>query len=282
MAIETNKPEPLEIGGTYHYTLSSYSPVEIEIKTLRTTDADVDFALERLSLEAHSELSDEFVKERLGVENLAMAKQAIRAQIEQMNAAHAEQEKQVKAGDALAERLEQRIPDAEVSRFKQLIEDSMMHDAAHMQVDVEQLKMLSGITPDSLEEMARLSAAHEAAFTAYADEQKIKVSEDDLLGLLGGDPAQIDEVVKEAKKNKKLDALLRDLRPRKAALEVMSEAKVTFQLEPKAEAEERASHYPELLQMIKESLKSHECNHAHGDGECCGGGDGSCDCKHKD
>lgn len=276
MAIDTNKPEPLEIGGRFYYTLSSYAPVSVEIKTLRTTDADVNFALARICLQngiQQEDLTDEMIKEHMKLDSIEAAKKALRAQLEQANAAHAEQDKQVKCADELAKRLEQRIPDTEVARFKQLIEDSIAHDAVHMQMDAEQFKLLSGITPDSLEEMARLSATHEAAFNAYADKKKLEVTEDELPEILGAQSEQIKTIVEEAKKNNKLEQLLSDLRPRKAAQEISAEAKVTFQLETEAEAKERATHYPEFLKMMKDQLekadKAHERNHKNGG--CCGG-----------
>lgn len=50
MAIQ--KPEPLVIGNKAFYTLTSYGPVDVEVHVVRTTDEEVELAIQTLVREA--------------------------------------------------------------------------------------------------------------------------------------------------------------------------------------------------------------------------------------
>ena len=46
------KPEPLVIGNKAFYTLTSYGPVDVEVHVVRTTDEEVELAIQTLVREA--------------------------------------------------------------------------------------------------------------------------------------------------------------------------------------------------------------------------------------
>lgn len=258
MAIETNKPLPLEVNGSYHYTLSSTDPVEIEITTPRTTDEDLNFALERFAFEhgkEASELTDDWVAGNLGLATVDALKDTLRKELEHANENQAEAQKLVLTADALASRLEQKIPPEVIAQFKDIVRHNLELDAQRTGLSLPEFMNAMGLQEAALDELARVSAEREAAFGAYADAKKIEVEELELANLMGIDQKQAQHVIEQAREKSDLDKLLQDARPKKAANIVSAQAKITYNVESPEAAQERATHYGELIEVMHKGLK---------------------------
>lgn len=116
-----NKPEPLFIDGHYHYTLSSYDPVEATLTIPHLTDEEVGYGIAGIVAERGWKEdglpTDAWVAENVeGLGTLDELKQAVREELEQINARYVASTKGGLCAEELAKRVEQRVPAAIVER----------------------------------------------------------------------------------------------------------------------------------------------------------------------
>lgn len=110
-----NKPEPPFIDGHYHYTLSSYDPVEATLTIPHLTDEEVGYGIAGIVAERGWKEdglpTDAWVAENVeGLGTLDELKQAVREELEQINARYVESTKGGLCAEELAKRVEQRVP----------------------------------------------------------------------------------------------------------------------------------------------------------------------------
>lgn len=299
MAIDMNKPEPMEIGGHYHFTLSDYSAPEVTLVRPRVTDADVDFELSRQMLgmgQKPDQLSENWVKKHTQFGSIEALKQDLSTHLEQAQAHAVEEQKDAQVVATMASRLEQKIPAAMVQAIRDLTLQQLAADAGHLGMSVEEFRQAMGVSDAALEQIAENGAEAKAAMEAYAAEKKIEMDEKGLTEMVGEENAK--HMVEEAKKQGTLDDLLRDAGATKARHELVSEAKVTYELETQEAADKRAAQYADILKDMEAAIAAQqaaaadehhccgekgECKHGHTPDNCDGHHhhDGDCDCNHK-
>lgn len=265
MAIEINKPEPLKIGNRYHYTLSSYEPVSVTITVPTVTDTDVEFALESIAHDRGTtgdKIDDAWVKENLGDGTVEDLKKQLRAQLEHMNSQYAEESKAPLAARELALRLNQSVPMDEIAKYRSQLQQSMAFEAAQQGIDLNHYLAQLGVNQASMDAMlddrAAQTAGEQAALSAYAEEKKLKVVEDELPRLLQLTKDDAEKVVEQARGLGQLDDLMADALNIKAANVAASEATCTYAHETPEEAKARSEQYETMLKMMREQAKMAE------------------------
>ncbi|WP_293845824.1 hypothetical protein [uncultured Parolsenella sp.] len=293
-----NKPEPLFIEGHYHFTLSSYDPVQVTITvphvSEREVEAELSGALRSRGHAGEDAPSDEWVAEHFeGIESLSALRDAIRSEQERMNQAYSEFSKASLCATELAKRLEQSVP----AQLVQMASDSLIQGyqqyTQQQGLPLEAVLSGMGMNPEDFQAMlanqAIELAAQEAALDAFADEYAIVADESELPGVLEVSPTMAKQIIEDARAHNALDDLLRVAVRTKVRNILAAEAEVTYEHESAEDAEKRVE------QMLAERAnwtfpEDDGCccgccggEHGHGEGECCGGhdhGEGDCCCGH--
>ena len=302
-----NKPEPLFIEGHYHFTLSSYDPVQITITvphvSEREVEAELNGALRSRGHAGEDAPSDEWVAEHFeGIESLSALRDAIRTEQEHMNQAYSEFSKASLCATELAKRLEQSVPAQLVQTASDSLIQGYQQYTQQQGLPLEAVLSGMGMSPEDFQAMlanqAIELATQEAALDAFADEYAIVADESELPGVLEVSPAMAKQIIEDARAHNALDDLLRVAVRTKVRNILAAEAEVTYEHESAEDAEKRVE------QMLAERANwtfpeddgcccgccggehGHddgcccgEHGHAHDeDGCCCGGhGDGCCD-----
>ena len=282
MAIQ--KPEPLVIGNKAFYTLTSYGPVDVEVHVVRTTDEEVELAIQTLVREAggtEKDLADPaWVASHFdGIENEQRLREQTRAYLSSLSEDSAEEQKANACLDALAERLCQSVPAAQVSQVKDALFQDIAQQIATTGQPVEAVLAQMGMRPDQLDSMlqseAVMEAEHEAALDAYASEKKIKVDETELPHLLQLSPPDAQALIARAKAAGQMDQLLDAARRTKALEAVVSECNCAYVQESEAEAKKRLTEVAEVMRHQEEMLRAAASSAARGSEDGTGGGSSS-------
>ncbi len=291
-----NKPEPLFINGRYHFSLSSYDPVKVTMRVPYVTDTEIGMGLRGVLEQAGYDRSneeppsDKWVAEHFeGFKTLDELRGAVEQRQKEINSSYAENSKQTLCVDALAERLEQSVPEGLVRRAHDSLLQGYEDQVARGGLELSQVLAGMGMSEQDFSAMlssqAVTLAQQEAALDAFAEEFALYADETELPGILGVSPAQAKMIADDARKHHDFDDLIRHAVRCKAVQIVASEAEVSYEHETPEEAEER------VAKMIaeRESWTFPDdggccgCGGGHGEGECCGGdcgcdGEGGCGC----
>ena len=170
------KPEPLVIGNKAFYTLTSYGPVDVEVHVVRTTDEEVELAIQTLVREAggtEKDLADPaWVASHFdGLENEQRLREQTRAYLSSLSEDSAEEQKANACLDALAERLCQSVPAAQVSQVKDALFQDIAQQIATTGQPVEAVLAQMGMRPDQLDSMLQSEAVKEAEQFAAEDKK---------------------------------------------------------------------------------------------------------------
>ena len=157
------KPEPLVIGNRAFYTLTSYGPVDVEVRVVRTTDEEVELAVQTLVREAGGTEKDlanpAWVASHFdGLENEQRLREQTRAYLSSLSEDSAEEQKANACLDALAERLCQSVPAAQVSQVKDALFQDIAQQIATTGQPVEAVLAQMGMRPDQLDAMLQNEA----------------------------------------------------------------------------------------------------------------------------
>lgn len=278
------KPEPLVIGNKAFYTLTSYGPVDVEVHVVRTTDEEVELAIQTLVREAggtEKDLADPaWVASHFdGIENEQRLREQTRAYLSSLSEDSAEEQKANACLDALAERLCQSLPAAQVSQVKDALFQDIAQQIATTGQPVEAVLAQMGMRPDQLDSMLQSEAVkeaeHEAALDAYASEKKIKVDETELPHLLQLSPTDAQALIARAKAAGQMDQLLDAARRTKALEAVVSECNCAYVQESEAEAKKRLTEVAEVMRHQEEMLRAAASSAARGSEDGTGGGSSS-------
>ena len=161
--MDIQKPEPLVIGNKAFYTLTSYGPVDVEVHVVRTTDDEVEHAIQTLVREAggaEKDLADPaWVASHFGgLENEQRLREQTRAYLSSLSEDSAEEQKANACLDALAERLCQSVPAAQVSQVKDALFQDIAQQIATTGQPVEAVLAQMGMRPDQLDAMLQNEA----------------------------------------------------------------------------------------------------------------------------
>ena len=282
MAIQ--KPEPLVIGNKAFYTLTSYGPVDVEVHVVRTTDEEVELAVQTLVREAGGTEKDlanpAWVASHFdGLENEQRLREQTRAYLSSLSEDSAEEQKANACLDALAERLCQSVPAAQVSQVKDALFQDIAQQIATTGQPVEAVLAQMGMRPDQLDAMLQSEAVkeaeHEAALDAYASEKKIKVDETELPHLLQLSPTDAQALISRAKAAGQMDQLLDAARRTKTLEAVVTECNCTYVQESEEEAEKRLTEVAEVMRHREEMLRAAASSAARGSESSAGSGSSS-------
>ena len=213
-----NKPEPLFIEGHYHFTLSSYDPVQITITvphvSEREVEAELNGALRSRGHAGEDAPSDEWVAEHFeGIESLSALRDAIRVEQEHMNQAYSEFSKASLCATELAKRLEQSVPAQLVQTASDSLIQGYQQYTQQQGLPLEAVLSGMGMSPEEFQAMlanqAIELATQEAALDAFADEYAIVADESELPGVLEVSPTMAKQIIEDARAHNALDDLMR-------------------------------------------------------------------------
>ena len=243
------KPQPLMVDGKPHYTLTSYDPVEIEVYVPSATDDDVEMMLDTLLRSAgagREVLSDaNWLKQHFGTDDLDDIREAVRVQVVDGSYESVERQRQTLCAEALAERLGQSVPPAQLAEVRRSIESSLRAQiqASGMRLDdfLAQMGTTQVGLDSTLDEQAHSVAEQDAALGAFAQARKLTVEEGDYPRLLHMPASQCQALVEQAKAIGQ-EEQIRDSALHNHALEVVVAECVThYHYETPEEARERAA-----------------------------------------
>ncbi len=264
LEFEKQKPQPLMLGDKAHYTLSSYDPVHVEVEVPYTNEEEVSMMVESVLAQmgaTEEDLKDEdWIKEHFeDVNSVDELYAAARAQISEMNAQVAEQQKVGMAVAELTKRLQQAVPTMLLARYRQSVMMNFQQQLAAEGLTVEQFMANSGATQSDinrmLDEQALRIAEQEAALDAYAREKKLSVMEDEIAQLLGFPEAEADNFIKQAKGAGQYEQLKDAALHAKAAQVLVAECSCTYHHESEEQGRAR-------FEQIKQLHEQYERNFA--------------------
>lgn len=245
-----NKPEPLFIDGHYHYTLSSYEPVEVTLTIPHLTDEEVGYGIAGIVAERgwnDDDLpTDAWIAENVeGINTLAELQQAVREELEQINARYVESTKAGLCAEELARRVEQRIPTESIERARDTVRQGFEMQAMQNGVDLAQLLAASGMSEHDFEhavnEEAQALAEQDAALDAIVDEYAIYVDETELPGILGMSPKDAKALIEETRKHGDYEDMMAFARRRRALESVIRDASFAEEHETAEQAARRVA-----------------------------------------
>ena len=243
------KRTPAFRDGRYRYTLSSYEPLEATIPLAYVTDEEVEMNARAVLREytGYSSMrlpSDAWIRENLeGEESLDDLFASIREQLEASNEEDAARLKPTICLEALAQRLEQEVPEEEVEReqadlrreFEEHVKSNGFEPAQAL-LDMG----LSAATSDAMfAEQARREAAKGAALDAYADHFGITADTTELPAILELSPTSARDLIAQARANGETVDLLFQARRHKTAQIVLSTCRFTYDQETPEAAHRR-------------------------------------------
>ncbi len=259
-----NKPEPLFIDGHYHYTLSSYDPVEATLTIPHLTDEEVGYGIAGIVAERGWKEdglpTDAWVAENVeGLGTLDELKQAVREELEQINARYVESTKGGLCAEELAKRVEQRVPAAIVEHARDIVRQGFEMQAAQNGVALAQLLAASGMSEHDYEhavdEEAQAMAEQNAALDAIVDEYAIYVDETELPAILGLSPKDAKTVIDDAREHGGLEEVMAFARRRRALEAVVRDASFTEEHET---AEQAARRVAEMRAQMQTAMPGDE------------------------
>lgn len=258
MAIDIQKPAPLQIGNRYFYTLSSYDPVSIEIDVPYITDVDVDYALASVAQHGGkklNELDDAWAKENFeGAESLAQVRASLHDQLVEMNSSISEDSKAGKCASELAKRLVQAVPANEIAAVRQSVEQSFQMELAQQGLTLDTFLAQSGANDAQLSMMldheAKTAAEQSAALDAYAQEKKLKVDDTEIPGLLEMSPSDASKVIEDARSHGQMEQLRTMALRTKASRVIVAECSCSYHHETAEEAEKRVEEYAKIDELM--------------------------------
>lgn len=234
------------VDGRPYYTLSSYDPVRIEVYVPQVTDEDVSYALDSMVASLGGTASDlddpQWLQAHFhGARDLAQLRSAVRSQVSASNNLAVRDQVISQTLAALAARLVQRVPDADVERTREQIRsqaDARLRDQGRSLEEHEgELSPLAGL----IDEEALSATEQAAALDALATKRALEVEDDELPDLLGADPEEARRLVGQAREAGTLDEVRRLALRNKACRLAVSEASVEWHRESGREAAERVA-----------------------------------------
>lgn len=269
--MELVKPEPLIIGGRAHYTLTSYDPVTIEVDVRQVTEEDVDYAMQLTVMQAGGgpeQLADDawIAEQFMGVKDASELRMAVRDQLQAVNMQLAEDQKASACANALVERLVQRVPREQVTRAREMVARGLMQNLAQDGISEETFLATSGMRKSDLELMldqqAQVTAEHAAAISAWAEERKLQVTDDEIPRLVGIPPAQTEEFRKQMATMgmSELEELRRAALQSKAMEIIVAECSCTYHHESPAEAAARVARMQAEQETFMREMQSAQNN----------------------
>lgn len=266
-----NKPEPLFIDGHYHYTLSSYKPVEVTLTIPHLTDEEVGYGIAGIVAERgwnDDDLpTDAWIAENVeGINTLAELQQAVREELEQINARYVESTKAGLCAEELARRVEQRIPTESIERARDTVRQGFEMQAMQNGVDLAQLLAASGMSEHDFEravsEEAQALAEQDAALDAIVDEYAIYVDETELPGILGMSPKDAKALIEETRKHGDYEDMMAFARRRRALESVIHDASFAEEHET---AEQAARRVAEMRAQMQTEVPGDDADEGKGE-----------------
>lgn len=266
-----NKPEPLFIDGHYHYTLSSYEPVEVTLTIPHLTDEEVGYGIAGIVAERgwnDDDLpTDAWIAENVeGINTLAELQQAVREELEQINARYVESTKAGLCAEELAHRVEQRIPAESIERARDTVRQGFEMQAMQNGVDLAQLLAASGMSEHDFEhavsEEAQALAEQDAALDAIVDEYAIYVDETELPGILGMSPKDAKALIEETRKHGDYEDMMAFARRRRALESVVRDALFAEEHET---AEQAARRVAEMRAQMQTEVPGDDADEGKGE-----------------
>ncbi len=271
--MELVKPLPLYLDGRAHYTLTSYGPVSVVLDRLQTSDEDVELALQAtvIRMGGHpGDVNDAWVRKTLsGLHGVDELRSLIKRQIEDSDERVIEEQKAEKCIVELTKRLVQSVPQRDINAIRESIVGALCLDLKEQDLTLDQFRIQSGMTETELQVMfdeeARQTAEQEAALDALVDHYRLDISDEELASIVADDAnlsaSDVDGMLRELKTNNQYNDA-RAFALRNLALRMfMDEARYTYRIETKEEAEERRAEMRRELRIAADIPAKKEYPH---------------------
>ncbi len=252
MAIEVTKPQPMKVGDSYVYTLSSYEPVEATIKVPLIDDEEIQMGARALLAQAGQSLetvTDEWIAENMsGITTKVDLLKAIGEQLAYLNDEFTKEQKANACMKELIGRLEQQVAPEQVEElFAALHQDYVSQLSQEGMTEEDLLKTLEGgqeIVDAAIRQEASDIAAYDAALDAYVKHTELTLEDKDLPEILNQAPEQVEEMLAAAKEAGVYEKVLANALRAKGLYQILNEMTVVYEYETPEEAEQRRSAAP--------------------------------------
>lgn len=245
------KPEPMQVGDRYIYSLTSCDPVSVEVTKPRITDADVDDAVATVVRHLGGdpdEVDDAWVAANADdVSTVEELKSVLREQLEEMSDEYLEREKAQLCLAELTRRLRQSVPRQVVDTYRETLQMQFEADLQQQGLTLDQFFASTHSNQQMIDaafaEQAQQIAEESAALDAFASERKLTVSDDEFAEMLGISPGDAAELISQTKAAGAYDELRQSALRGKATKVLVSECDCTVHIETEAEAVERINSF---------------------------------------
>lgn len=198
----------------------------------KTAKINFDITIETVKKQVVPELTDEWVKEKIGVDTVEDLRKEIAEEIESTLGNALPRMKEGRALEKLAGRLEGEIPEGMVEQAEtQLLQDffnQLQRSGLTLDMYLQQQGITSGQFTEDIKAQAEDMTKQDLALDAYAANAGLEVTDEDVLGEFeqsgAADPAAL---MKEWRKNGQMFLVRQGILRQKAAKEVVDGAVVT-------------------------------------------------------
>lgn len=223
----------LKKGDTKEFTipmpLESYAMTDM----VAGRSANLNFSVEILAVQKKTlpELTDEWVKEKLGIDTVAELKDEIRSEIESQVGNALPRIKESRAIAALEERLEGEIPESVIEDQQTELLQEFFTQLQYQGITLDNYLKQREISGDQFREDLRMQATdmvrQNLALDAYAQHEGIKATDEDILAeFKKANEAEAERLMKEWEENGQMYLIRQGVIRQKAAEKVVEDAQV--------------------------------------------------------
>lgn len=248
-----DRKDPVIINGVPHYTLTSYVPVTVVIPVTTVDNTYIDNAVTASVVEAGGSLQslfdNEWINEKFPqAHSFQELRDSIKQQLDEMNDKTTEQRKMNACANALAERLNEQVPQSDISLIRVRLQQSVQSGIEEREVSVADFLARTNKTEEEMEEWLDKTAIQvanqRAALSALADERKITVENEEIAELNGYPKEEAAQLMNMARMRGQLGLLRQNAMIIKALKLLVAECSCTYDYNDTQNLSELMNEFP--------------------------------------
>ena len=246
----THKPEAIKIDGVYNYTLSSYSPLHVEVAIPYILDSDVEITAQNFLADINpnkEEVTDEWLKEHLDdIDSMDKLYESVKEQLILLNEKFVKDQVRTKCITELTLLLEQQVPEKEIEATQQVLLAKQAETLQSQGITKQEYAKANNTTTEDIDNALYNYAAtlleQQAALDALIKHEGIVCFDFEVAMKLQITEEQVKALASNEVANSALDQIRQDIKRDKAANKVVHDASVSYVEETKEEALAHKAH----------------------------------------
>ena len=246
----THKPEAVKQNGTYNYTLSSYSPLHVEVTIPYILDSDVEITAQNFLTDINpnkEEVTDEWLKDHLDdIDSFDKLYSSVREQLELLNEKFVKDQVRTKCITQLTLLLEQKVPTKEIEAMQQVLLAKQAETLQSQDITKQQYAEANDTTTEDINNALYNYAAtlleQQAALDAFIKHEDIACFDFEVALKLQITEEQVKALASNDVATSALDQIRQDIKRDKAANKAVHDATVSYLEETKEEALAHKAH----------------------------------------